>query len=84
MANLELNPVLNGRRRLPAEAALLPRDPMTAQRARGGGPNFSQVDAGQLIRTAVLVLLCLGVSFLLRGEMLPAQGPAAQSVPLKS
>lgn len=57
------------------------REKVQAQRPAPARPKFCRVDAGQLIRTALLVLLCLGLSQLPRPEKLPASGSVAAFPP---
>jgi len=81
MANIEWRSGVSIGRRLPSPVAtFLPPPPARPAAPR---PDFSRVDAGQLIRSVALLLLCLGVSFLPRGEKLPAQSSVAQPVALK-
>ncbi len=69
-------------------AAVRPSAPYNPSRAREiaqtprlapARPKFCRVDAGQLVRTALLVLLCLGLSQLPRVEKISAGSiPAVQ------
>ncbi len=69
-----------------ARPRLRPSAPSTPARPRPAGnshrpapirPKFSRLDTGQLIRSALLVLLCLGVSQLARAERLKPVGAVA-------
>ncbi|GLI93506.1 hypothetical protein [Methylocystis echinoides] len=42
-----------------------------------------RINAGQLIRSACLLLLCLGLSYLPRGEKLAPQGSVVEAANLK-
>ncbi len=80
MAHLELG--YNPRSRAPA--------PATSSRLRHAEPSprpaptrpaFSRIGLGQLIRSAFLVLLCLGLSQLARAEKTPAAGGVVVAPP---
>lgn len=53
----------------------------SAARPAAKRPKFCRLDAGQLIRSAFLVLLCLCLSQLARAEKAPGQDPAMNAQP---
>ncbi|MGJ0509478.1 MAG: hypothetical protein ACR652_20620 [Methylocystis sp.] len=86
MAHVDLHFGANARRRPSAapRGPLAPlRDKPQPQGAANQRPEFCRIDAGQVIRALCLLLLCLGCSFLPRGEKLPAQGAVVEAAQLK-
>jgi hypothetical protein len=62
-------------------AAREPKPPQ--QRAAPRRPAVCRINGGQLIRSACLLLLCLGLSYLPRGEKLAPQGSVVEAANLK-
>lgn len=86
MANVEMR-YAGAPRRLPVAASRgarpAPREPVALHRPAPQRPAICRITAGQLIRSACLVAICFGISYLPRGEKLAPQGSVVEAANLK-
>jgi hypothetical protein len=87
MASMDLN-FRTKARRPPAAVSQTPRlsfrEAGQASGLRAARPHICRLNAGQLVRSACLVLLCFGVSCLPRVHKAPPQGSVAAAVNQKA
>jgi hypothetical protein len=85
MANADLRYQTSRRRPLAASRAdrAAPGEASQSPRAAAQRLRSCRINAGQLLRSAGLLVLCLGLSYLPRGEKTPPQGSVVEASNLK-
>jgi hypothetical protein len=85
MANVDLRYAAQSHRRPVAAQGIRAamRESVQPQKTPPRRPQICRINAGQLFRSACLLLLCFGLSYLPRGEKLPPQGSVVEATNLK-